>query len=70
MKTIRIAGLAAVLFFAAACNSGGNGEGGEDTSSTNLTTVENVNGNIPDTTNSINLGSDDTTGTTRDTVPR
>lgn len=69
MKTLRLAGLA-VLFFAAACNGGGEGTGDEDTTSTNLTPVENVNGNIPDTTNSINLGSDDTTGTTSDTVPR
>lgn len=59
-----------MLLFTAACNGGGNGAGEEDTTSTNLTPVENVNGNIPDTTNSINLGADDTTGTTRDTMPR
>jgi hypothetical protein len=69
MKTIRIAGLAAVLFVTA-CNSGGNGKDGEDTTSTIMTPVENVNGNLPDTANSITLGSDDTTGTTRDSVPR
>ncbi|HEY1114841.1 MAG TPA: hypothetical protein VGE66_14830 [Chitinophagaceae bacterium] len=69
MKTIRLAGLAALLF-AAACNSGGNGEGVEDTSSSTIGPVENVNGNMPDTSNSITLGSDDTTGSARDTAPR
>lgn len=56
------------MLFLAACNSGSNGDEGEDTTSTNLGPVENVNGNIPDTGNSINLGSDDTSKTI-DTTP-
>ena len=56
---------------ATACTSGSEGSAEEDTTTTNMTNVENVNGNLPDTSNSMNLGIDDTTGSTRgDTVPR
>ena len=50
--------LFAVLFvsFLAACNSNGNGKSAGDTiSGPNVTTVPNANGNMPDTSNSINL---------------
>jgi hypothetical protein len=69
MKTIRIAGLM-VLLFAAACNNNGEGDGDDDTASSNITNVENVNGNLPDTSNSINLDAGDTTSSTQDTIPR
>jgi hypothetical protein len=67
MKTIQLAGLAMILL-ATACNSNGKGDEAEDTTSTIMGPVENVNGNMPDTTNSINVGSD-TTQTTIDTTP-
>jgi hypothetical protein len=69
MKTIRITGLAALLF-AAACNSNGEGEASDDTASSNITNVQNVNGNLPDTSNSMNLDAGDTTSSTQDTIPR
>lgn len=59
-----------LLFFAAACNSNGEGDSSEDTASSNITNVENVNGNIPDTSNSMNLDAGDTTSSTQDTIPR
>lgn len=69
MKAISLASILAVLL-ATACNSSGNGNGDKDTSGTNLTGVENVNGNIPDTSNSMNLGAKDTAHATQDTQPR
>lgn len=57
-----------MILFATACNSGGNGDEGADTSSTMMGPVENVNGNMPDTTNSINVGND-TTQQPLDTTP-
>jgi hypothetical protein len=69
MKRIQIAGLVLALF-AMACNSGGEGSENEDTTSSNITNVENVNGNLPETTNSINLNAGDTTSSTQDTIPR
>ena len=57
------------LLFAAACNSSGEGEANEDTASSNITPVQNVNGNLPDTSNSLNLNAGDTTSSTQDTVP-
>jgi hypothetical protein len=59
-----------VLLFAAACNSNGEGEDSDDTASSNITNVQNVNGNLPDTTNSMNLDAGDTTSSTQDTIPR
>ena len=45
------------------CNSDGSNSSADDTTSVNKTGVQNVNGNIPDTTNSINVGTDtDTAG--------
>ena len=69
MKRIQIASVALVLFVTA-CNSGGEGSANEDTTSSNITNVENVNGNIPDTSNSITLNAGDTTSSTQDTVPQ
>lgn len=43
------------------CNSNSEGEDFGDTSGANMPGIENVNGNIPDTTNSIMI--DDTSGT-------
>lgn len=55
----------------AGCNSDGNGSSSEDTTGSNTPGIENVNGNLPDTTNSINLDSDhDTTHTRSDTSHR
>jgi hypothetical protein len=56
--------LLAMIAAFAGCNDGdtGTGSGGlgrgtdEDTTATDAHNVENVNGNMPDTTNSINLG--------------
>jgi hypothetical protein len=59
-----------VLLVAAACNSNGEGEDSDDTASSNITNVENVNGNLPDTSNSMNLDAGDTTSSTQDTIPR
>lgn len=68
MKAIPIAALALLLL--TACNSGGKGNADEDTTGTNRTGVENVNGNMPDTTNSMNLGTQDSARATQDTQPR
>lgn len=66
----------------AACNnnSGDNGTGtgtgprstDEDTAATNVQVVENANGNMPDTTNSINISTDKPkdTSTKRDSSRR
>ena len=59
-----------LLVAAASCNNNGEGEASDDTASSNITTVENVNGNLPDTSNSINLDAGDTTSSTQDTIPR
>lgn len=67
MKTLRIGGFL-LLLFAAACNGSGEGNGDEDTTATTIGPVENVNGNMPDTSNTIDLG-DDTANTTIDTTP-
>lgn len=69
MKKIQLAALWLVLI-ATACNSGSEGNENEDTTGSNITNVENVNGNIPETTNSINLNAGDTTSSTQDTLPR
>jgi hypothetical protein len=42
------------------CNSNSEGEDFGDTTGANIPAIENVNGNIPDTTNSIMI--DDTSG--------
>jgi hypothetical protein len=42
------------------CNSNSKGEDFGDTTGANIPAIENVNGNIPDTTNSIMI--DDTSG--------
>ena len=57
-----------MILFATACNSGSKGDEGEDTTSTMMGPVENVNGNMPDTANSISVGND-TTQTPMDTTP-
>ena len=59
-----------VILFAAACNNNGEGDGDDDTASGNITNVQNVNGNLPDTSNSINLDAGDTTSSTQDTIQR
>jgi hypothetical protein len=69
MKRIQTAALVLVLFVAA-CNSGSEGGENEDTTGSNITNVQNVNGNLPDTSNSINLDAGDTTSSTQDTIPR
>jgi hypothetical protein len=43
------------------CNSNGEGENFGDTTGANMPGIENVNGNIPDTSNAIAI--DDTIGT-------
>jgi hypothetical protein len=69
MKPISLAGLLVILF-ASACNNAGEGNDDVDTTTSNIAPVENVNGNIPDTTNSINVDPGDTTSSTPDTIPR
>ncbi len=44
-----------VLLSFIACNSNGSSSSSEDTTITNVSGVENVNGNIPDTTNAITV---------------
>lgn len=66
--------LFAMIAAVVGCNSNDNSDGGtgtgprstdEDTAATNVQHVENVNGNIPDTANSINIGNEkDNTGDT------
>lgn len=51
-----------------ACNSNGEGsETGDTATGDKVSAVENVNGNIPDTTNTINLGGDKDTSATSGT---
>ena len=45
--------MALIAAAAAGCNSSGNGSSSSDTSHTNTQSVENVNGNMPDTSNSV-----------------
>lgn len=47
--------LASIVVLAIACNDNGNGSSVEDTTITNKPGVENVNGNIPDTSNTISV---------------
>jgi hypothetical protein len=44
------------LITLAACNNSGVREADEDSTGTNITPIENVNGNLPDSSNSISLG--------------
>lgn len=69
MKTLSLAGIV-LLLLTTACNSSGDGKESDDTASGNITGVENVNGNMPDTSNSINLDASDTAARTQDTTPR
>jgi len=46
---------AAMLFSFAACNNDGSSSSSEDTTVTNVSGVENVNGNIPDTSNAMTV---------------
>jgi hypothetical protein len=60
--------VAAIVLFASACNSDGKSSSTEDTSVSNISGVENVNGNMPDTTNSISVdGSSQSTNGAVDT---
>ena len=45
------------------CNSDGNNSATDDSTSVNKSGVQNANGNLPDTTNSINVGTDSDTAT-------
>ncbi len=44
-----------MIFIAACNNAGDSSSSSEDTNVTNVSGVENVNGNMPDTTNSITV---------------
>ncbi len=44
-----------IIFVLAACNNNSENEGSTDTTTYDNTSVENVNGNIPDTTNTITI---------------
>lgn len=57
MKTLLLLFLSTALI---CCNSNSEGEDFGDTSGANIPAIENVNGNIPDTTNSIMI--EDTSG--------
>jgi hypothetical protein len=67
MKKIMLAALTASLFIACNSNDSTN-DSGETTSGDKVSAVENVNGNIPDTTNTINLGGDKDTSATPDSA--
>ena len=53
-----------LLFVLVACNNNGDNESAIDTTVNNNTGVENVNGNLPDTTNTITID-----GGTPETTP-
>jgi hypothetical protein len=53
-----------IVFALAACNNDSENESATDTTTNNNTSVENVNGNLPDTTNTIRID-----GGTPDTAP-
>lgn len=64
-----------MVFSLAACNNNSESDTAADTTVSNTTAVENVNGNIPDTTNTITIdgGKPDTTvdsSNKRDSVPK
>lgn len=59
-----------VLSFAA-CNSDSNSSTTEDTTITNVSGIDNVNGNIPDTTNTISIDASSQSGdAVVDTLPK
>jgi len=59
-----------VLFFVS-CNNDSKSSTSEDTTVTNISGVENVNGNIPDTTNTISIDASSQSGSTLvDTLPK
>lgn len=70
MKKIFIAVLLYVSI--SSCNSGGDSEATGDTTGRNLPGMQNVNGNIPDTTNAISIDDDvqDTSGSSTDTTQK
>ena len=59
-----------MLLALGACNSGSDNDASDDTTSVNTTGVQNVNGNVPDTTNSITLDADDTGTNNQSNTPR
>ena len=68
MKKILFAAFVLVL---ASCNNDSEGSSDTDTTVTNVSGVENVNGNIPDTTNTISIeGSSEPTNTKVDSLQK
>ena len=61
---IRLLGSLLIIFLVA-CNNSNEGTAEKDTSVTNVSGVENVNGNIADTTNSITVDGSSQSGTTQ-----
>lgn len=64
--------IVSLVLLAIACNNNGDGSSTEDTTVSNSSSVENVNGNIPDTTNTITVegGAQPTDSTTTDSVQK
>ncbi len=69
MRKIILGGLVVCLI---ACNNDGNGTSDTDTTITNVSGVDNVNGNIPDTTNTISIDASSQSGENAvvDTLPK
>jgi hypothetical protein len=62
---------AAFIIFLSACNNDGKSSATDDTAVTNISGVENVNGNMPDTTNSISVdGSSQSTNVAVDSTKK
>ena len=60
-----------MLIVLAACNNDGDSSKSEDTTVTNLSGVENVNGNMPDTQNAISIeGTSDPVSTKTDSTDK
>lgn len=68
MKKILFASFVLVI---TSCNNDSDGSSNTDTTVTNVSGVENVNGNIPDTTNTISIeGSSEPTNTQVDSLQK
>lgn len=60
-----------MLILLAACNNDGASSSSEDTTVTNLSGVENVNGNMPDTQNAITIeGTSDPVDSKKDSTEK
>jgi hypothetical protein len=62
---------ALTIFAFTACNNDSNSSSDEDTTVTNVSGIDNVNGNMPDTTNTISIDASSQSGdAVVDTLPK